>query len=103
MPAVSPREAIEKLIQVVERMDADDLLDFHNEVFPQERKSELSPKDSGADDRRKILDYIAQGLEIEEILDFWYVVFPGSRNVGYDENDQTIHYTKASEVVESTE
>ncbi len=69
MPAVSPREAIEKLIQVVERMDADDLLDFH----------------------------------IEEILDFWYVVFPGSRNVGYDENDQTIHYTKASEVVESTE
>jgi hypothetical protein len=69
MPGLSPRQATEKLTDAVESMNADDLLDFHNEVFPQDRKLELS-QDSGESDRRKILEYIAQGLEIEEILDF---------------------------------
>jgi hypothetical protein len=103
MPTLSPHEATEKLTRSVERMDANELLDFYNDVFLQERKSELSPVDSGADDRRKILDYIAQGLEIEEILDFWYVVLPGSRNVYYDDEDSMIHYSEYSEAAQSSE
>ncbi len=100
MPTLSPREATERLIRSVEGMDADDLLDFHNEVFPQDRKSQL---DAGADDRRKILDYITRGLEIEEILDFWSVAFPNSYNVHFDDEDRTIHYSELSEAVRSSD
>src|SRR5439155_9082018 len=73
MPDLSTREAVEKLTQAVQGMSPDDLLDFHNSLFPRERKSELSPSDAGASDRRKILEYLGQGLEIEEILDLWNV------------------------------
>ena len=103
MPTLSPREAIEQLTRAVERMDADDLLDFHNEVFPRERKSELSLMDAGAGDRRKILDYIARGLEIEEILDFWNVALPDAYNVHFDDDDRAIHYNDLPAVGQSSE
>ena len=94
MSSLSTREATEKLIQIVEGMNTDDLLDFHNELFPQERKLELSHTDAGASDRRKILEYIHDGLEIEELLDLWNVAFPGSQDLSYDEETQTIQYSE---------
>jgi hypothetical protein len=41
MPALSIREAVEKLIRTVERMGAGDLLDVHNEIFPKQPRSTL--------------------------------------------------------------
>jgi hypothetical protein len=85
MPELSACEAIAKLTRAVEGMSPDDLLDFHNELLPRERKSELSAGDAGASDRRKILDYFGRGLEIEEILDLWNVAFPETYNVHFDD------------------
>jgi hypothetical protein len=99
MPDLSPREAVEKLIEAVGRMNPDDLLDFHNELFPRERRSELSPPDSGVGDRRKILEYLGRGLEIEEILDFWNVAFPETFNVQFDDETLKIHYSELPEAV----
>jgi len=99
MPAVTLEEASKRLRQSVEAMNADDLLDFHNEVFPDQRKSELDPPDSGVNDRRKILEYMDRGLEVDEMLDFWHVIFPGSRNLHYDEEDGMLHYRARGEAV----
>jgi len=72
-------------------MGPDDLLDFHNELFPEEPESELDPKDGVAAVRKKVTDYLGRGLEIEEILDLWNVAFPEARNVYYDDETDTIH------------
>src|SRR5271165_5051194 len=53
-------------------MGPDDLLDFHNELFPEEPESELDPKDGVAAVRKKVTDYLGRGLEIEETLDLWH-------------------------------
>ena len=38
--------------------------------------------------------HIRSGLEAEEIVDLWNVVFPGDRNVWYNEEDDEIHYNE---------
>jgi hypothetical protein len=100
MPDLSPQEAIESLTDAVRGMNPDDLLAFHNTLFPRERKSELSPSDAGASDRRRILEYLGRGLEVEEILDLWTVAFPGTYQVHYDEETQTVHYSEEPEAIE---
>jgi hypothetical protein len=100
MPELSTHDAIERLTEAVRGMNPDDLLDFHNSLFPRERKSELSPSDGGASDRRKILEYLGRGLEIEEILDLWNSAFPGSYNVHYDDETQKICYSEVPEAIE---
>jgi len=80
-------------------MEADDLLDFYNEVFPMVRKAELDPSSTGEADRQKILEYIRRGLAIEEILDLWNVAFPGSYNVHFDDEDRAIHYSESTEAI----
>jgi len=53
MPALERRDAIETLTRAVQGMGPDDLLDFHNELFPEEPESELDPKDGVAAVRKK--------------------------------------------------
>jgi hypothetical protein len=99
MPDLPTREAVERITRAVEAMGPDDLLDFHNELFPRERKSKLSTSDLGASDRRKILEYLSRGLEIEEFLDLWNVAFPGTSHVYYDDETEKIHYSELSEAI----
>jgi len=103
MPAVTTREATERLTRAVEGMGADDLLDFHNEVFPRERQSELSSSDAGGSERRKILEYMARGLEVEEILDFWRVAFPETHHVSFDDETEMIQYSDSPQAVRYSE
>jgi hypothetical protein len=100
MQELSTQDAIERLTDAVRGMNAEDLLDFHNSLFPRERKSELSPSDAGASDRRKILEYLGRGLEIEEILDLWNFAFPGTYHVHYDDETQKIRYSEVPEAIE---
>ena len=100
MPSISIHEAVEKLTRAVESMAPYDLLDFYNEVFPEAQKSALSERGRGAVEKQRILEHFAAGLEIDEILDFWRVAFPGSRKVEYDDETDTISYRAPHEVVE---
>jgi hypothetical protein len=92
MPTLSKPAAIEKLTDAVKGMRPDDLLDFHNELFPMEPQPKLDPKDGVAAVRKKITDYLGQGLEVEELLDLWNVAFPEACNVEYDDETDMIHY-----------
>jgi len=103
MPALERRDAIETLTRAVQGMGPDDLLDFHNELFPAEPESELDPKDGVAAVRKKVTDYLGRGLEIEEILDLWNVAFPEARKVYYDDETETIHYNNEPESIRQAE
>jgi hypothetical protein len=39
------------------------------------------------------------GLEIDEIMDLWGLIFPKHRNVWYDEEEEHIHYNEETEAV----
>jgi hypothetical protein len=94
MPALSKIEAVEKLAHGVELAKQNDLAEIYAELFPE--KSAFSPP--AASD---IVRYIRNGLEAEEIVDLWNVVFPADRNVWYDEEAKSIHYNE--EMVESAD
>jgi hypothetical protein len=99
MPTLAKRDAVEKLIQAVRRMNLDDLLDFYNELFPEEPKAELDPQDGGTIVRQEVLNYLGRGVEVEEVLDLWNAAFPETWNVSYDEDADTIHYLIEPEAI----
>jgi hypothetical protein len=87
MPALSTREAAERLAKVVEKSDPNTLSEIQAELFP-EQPTVSEP--SAADLAR----HVRGGLEAEELVDLWNVVFPADRNVWYDEEDDHIHYNE---------
>ncbi len=87
MPALSKDEAADKLARGVEKANSSDLPEIYSELFP-EKPSSTPPVAS------EIVEHIRSGLEAEEIVDLWNVVFPEDRNVWYDEEAKAIHYEK---------
>ncbi len=78
MPALSKNEAVEKLAVVVEQAKPSDLTEIYAELFPEKPVSSTP-------DASNIALHIRSGLEAEEIVDLWNVVFPADRNVWYNE------------------
>ena len=86
MPALSKNEATERLARVVEKSNPGTLTEIYSELFPDKNPSasQLSAID--------LAEHVRRGLEAEEIVDLWNVVFPMDRNVWYDEEDGTIRH-----------
>jgi hypothetical protein len=87
MPALPKQKAAEKLAVVVEKAKPSALEEIFSELFPE--KSPAAPP-SASDLAR----HVRSGLEAEEIVDLWNVVFPQDRNVWYDEQNNEIHYNE---------
>lgn len=87
MPALSTQEAAERLANVVEKSKPSTLLGIYDELFPENPGSEVP---SAAE----LAQHVRSGLEAEELVDLWNVVFPADRNVWYDEEDEKIHYNE---------
>jgi hypothetical protein len=87
MPALSKKKAIEKLAAVVEKSKSSDLAEFHAELFP-EKPADATPSASD------LAQHVRSGLEAEEIVDLWNVVFPEDHNVWYDEETNEIRYNE---------
>ncbi len=87
MPALSKDEAAERLADGVERAKPSNLPEIYAELFP-ERLPGATPVAS------EIARYIRGGLEAEEIVDLWNVVFPEDRNVWYDEETRAVHFNE---------
>lgn len=87
MPMLSKNEATEKLARVVEKAKQCDLPEIYAELFPETSvSSSLAASD--------IARHIRSGLEAEEVVDLWNVVFPADRNVWYEEEAKAIHYNE---------
>jgi hypothetical protein len=87
MPALSTSEAAEKLARSVEKANSSDLPEIYSELFPE--KAPATPPVAS-----EIAKYIRNGLEAEEIVDLWNVMFPEDRNVWYDEEAKSIHFNE---------
>ena len=97
MATITRQEAVTRLTRAVEEAEGADLVEFHNELFPADP---LSEDDADLDAvLAKVVRHIKNGLEIEEIIDLWNVVFPGHRNVWFDEEEGLIHYDETSEPI----
>lgn len=99
MAAIAKKKAVEALVTEVEKAHADDLVEIHNELFPSEPTTEAEVGHDLAALRTKILEHIKRGLEIEEILDLWNVIFPAHRDLWFDEEKKRLHYEEKAEAV----
>jgi len=103
MSEVSRDDAVQRLASEIEKFAWDDLVETHNELLP------FAPVsiDSDPQDTNKlkgtILSRVADGLEAEEIIDLWNVVFPADRNVWYDDENECVHYNEEPQHVESSD
>ncbi len=99
MPTLTRREAVERISQVVRDMSLDDLLEFHDELFPEEPKLKADAQPDIDLIRRRALDYLGRGIEVEELLDLWNVAIPESWNVTYDDESDELQYSVEPEAV----
>jgi hypothetical protein len=88
MPTLSRNEVTEKLVGGVMAAKPSILREIVAELFPEGKSSEE------LNSAVAIARHIKQGLESEEIVDLWNVVFPADRNVWYDEGDDRFHFNE---------
>lgn len=87
MPALSTNEAAERVAKGVENANPTALTEIYAELFPETpAATALSATD--------LAQHVRSGLEAEELVSLWNVVFPADRNVWYDEEDEKIHYNE---------
>ena len=87
MATITKRQAVDRLTQAVREAHSDDLVEIHNELFPEKPTTEDEAKANPAALVKKIVAHIDNGLELEEILDLWHVIFPKNRRVWFDEDE----------------
>lgn len=87
MSAISRGEAVERLAKAVEAASSDDLVEIYAELHP-----EHSPPTASAALANEIAAHIRRGIEPEEIVDLWNVVFPLDRDVSYDEEEDALRF-----------
>ena len=95
MATISIDAAVDKLISAVEEMRADDLVQAYNELFPDEPATEEEAYEDVTPLMKRIVDRMRHGLEPEEAVDLWNVVFPAGRDVYFDEEDNVLHFEAA--------
>jgi hypothetical protein len=91
MPVIPIKEAAERLAKAAEKASADDLVQIYTELHP----ANPLPDVTGAKAERLAKELAARiraGIEPEQIVDLWRVVFPADRNVYYDEEDDVLRH-----------
>lgn len=87
MPALSTNEAAERLAKIVETAKPTILSEIYAELFPEKPAA-------GGLSAADLAKYVRTGIEAEELVSLWNVVFPADWNVWYDEEDEKIHYNE---------
>src|SRR5262249_52526612 len=102
MPVVTKDKALELLTnEVQEKLGADELREVYNEVFPDDPYTEEEAPEDVRPLVEQIVGHVNSGLEIDEVIDLWGLVFPRHRNVWYDDEEERLHYNEEAEAVSS--
>src|SRR5262249_48755309 len=102
MPVVTKEQALELLTnEVQEKLGPDELLEVYNEVFPEDPYTLEEAEEDSDPLVEQLVDHINGGLEIDEVMDLWGLIFPKHRNVWYDDEEERIHYNEEREAVPS--
>jgi hypothetical protein len=99
MATITKRQAVDRISEAVKEAHPDDLVEIHNELFPEKPTTEEEVKADPSALIKTIVAHINSGLEVQEILDLWNVIFPKHRNVWFDEDEDLIHYDEKIEPV----
>jgi hypothetical protein len=98
MPVISKEEAVERMIRQVEKYDPLELLEVHNEVFPNEKRTEAEVRQDPTPLVRRLVDFIRES-EIGDLVFLWGFIFPVRyRNIWYEEEEDGIHYDEPDAV-----
>jgi hypothetical protein len=98
MPVISKEEAVERMIRQVEKYDPAELLEVHNELFPNEQRTEAEVRQDPTPLIKRLVDYI-RGREIDGLVFLWGFIFPVRyRNIWYEEEEDGIHYDEPDAV-----
>jgi hypothetical protein len=73
-------------------------LEVYIEVFPDDPHTGQEAHEGTRPLIEQLADHINSGLEIDEVMDLWGLIFPKHRNVGYEEEER-IHYNEEAEAV----
>ena len=92
MPAIKKDQAISKLTAAIHDLQSDDIVDVYNELFPEYPSDATSVKRDLPGFQKRIFDHIDLGLEAEEILDLWRVLFPKDRRLHFNEETDEFTY-----------
>lgn len=103
MSTINKSQAVEILAEAVRSAAPEDLVEIYYELFPGMTAAEETETASSLNMAEKVLQHFSAGLEVEEILDLWNVVFPSHRNVWFDEFEEQLHYDEESTPVETLE
>jgi hypothetical protein len=103
MAPISKDQAANLFIEAVQKARPDELVEFYNELFPMQPTTEESAKENLRALADRVLAHIRQGLEIEEVLDFWNVAFPERHRLWFDEEDGLFHLYEDREPVTQPE
>ncbi len=93
MSAIRKSEAVEKLAAAVSTASCDTLAEIYTELFPERQAPDVSGA-RGKAVTEELVRYVRNGLEPEEIVALWNVVFPADRHVHYDEEQDVIRYNE---------
>jgi hypothetical protein len=103
MSAVSRDRAVELLTEAVKSAHVDDLVEIHYELFPEQPISQEEVGRNRLAVVDHILDHTHNGLEPEEIVDLWNVVFPDHWGVSFDEEEGLLHYNQGQRAFTQTD
>lgn len=99
MPVVTKDQALELLThELKEALGADELLEVYKEIFPAGPLAEEEAHQDRTPLTEQLVGHVNSGLEIDEVIDLWGLIFPRHRNVWYDEEVEGLHYTEAEPV-----
>ena len=103
MATITKQLAVDRVAQAVKEAHPDDLVEIYNELFPENPTTKDAANKNSSALLKKIVAHIDGGLEVEEILDLWHVIFPKHRAVWFDEDECLLHYAEKIERVSQTE
>jgi hypothetical protein len=96
MATVTRKQAIDIMTkQVQEHFGVDELLEVHNELFPDRPFTEEEALQNYTPLVTRIVDHLNGRLEPEELVDLWSLIIPGHRKVWYDEEEERFHFNES--------
>ena len=102
MPAVTREQALKQMSKQLENFDPTELVEVHNEVFPDDPATEEQARANPGLLVKRLIDHISS-REIDEFVERWHLVFTKYRNVWYNEEEDLIYYTEGVEAVSADE
>ena len=72
---------------------------MYNEVFPNNPYTEEEAHEDVTPLIEQLVHHINSGLEIDVLMELWWLIIPKQHNVWYDEVEDRLHYSEATEAV----